>query len=78
MDLTRAHLTSEFAKLAPWIFKFRIGGADYGGEISCPPRCLEYFSGLDLPLLRDAYGFDDRVLYTDCDVFFRTREGVAL
>ena len=27
-------LTHEFAKLAPWIFKFRIDGADYGGEIS--------------------------------------------
>lgn len=27
-------LTSEFAKLGPWIFKFRIGDADYGGEIS--------------------------------------------
>src|SRR5438093_2424195 len=27
-------LTSEFAKLTPWIFKFRIDGADYGGEIS--------------------------------------------
>lgn len=29
-----ADLTSEFAKLAPWIFKFRIDGADYGGAIS--------------------------------------------
>lgn len=29
-----ADLTSEFAKLAPWIFKFRIDGADYGGGIS--------------------------------------------
>jgi hypothetical protein len=27
-------LTSEFAKLAPWIFKFRIDGTDYGGAIS--------------------------------------------
>ncbi|MEY2490243.1 MAG: hypothetical protein QOC70_2185 [Verrucomicrobiota bacterium] len=27
-------LTSEFAKLAPWIFKFRIDGADYGGAVS--------------------------------------------
>jgi hypothetical protein len=27
-------LTHEFAKLAPWIFKFRIDGADHGGEIS--------------------------------------------
>lgn len=30
----KADLTSEFAKLAPWIFKFRIDGADYGGEVS--------------------------------------------
>lgn len=29
-----ADLTSQFAKLAPWIFKFRIDGADYGGGIS--------------------------------------------
>jgi SAM-dependent methyltransferase len=29
-----ADLTSEFAKLAPWIFKFRIDGADYGGAVS--------------------------------------------
>jgi len=29
-----ADLTSEFAKLAPWIFQFRIGGADYGGTVS--------------------------------------------
>jgi hypothetical protein len=27
-------LTSEFAKLAPWVFQFRIGGQDYGGAIS--------------------------------------------
>jgi SAM-dependent methyltransferase len=27
-------LTSEFAKLAPWVFKFRIDGADYGGDVS--------------------------------------------
>jgi len=27
-------LTSEFEKLAPWIFKFRVDGRDYGGEIS--------------------------------------------
>src|SRR2546423_13297488 len=27
-------LTAEFAKLAPWVFQFRIDGADYGGEIS--------------------------------------------
>jgi SAM-dependent methyltransferase len=30
----KAELTSEFAKLAPWIYQFRIGGADYGGAIS--------------------------------------------
>jgi SAM-dependent methyltransferase len=30
----KADLTSEFAKLVPWIFKFRIDGTDYGGEIS--------------------------------------------
>ena len=27
-------LTSDFAKLAPWVFQFRIGGQDYGGAIS--------------------------------------------
>lgn len=27
-------LNAEFAKLAPWIFRFRIGEADYGGNIS--------------------------------------------
>ena len=27
-------LAAEFAKLAPWIFKFRIGNADYGGNVS--------------------------------------------
>ena len=27
-------LTTEFAKLSPWIFQFRIGGRDYGGGIS--------------------------------------------
>jgi hypothetical protein len=27
-------LKSEFAKLAPWVFQFRIDGADYGGAIS--------------------------------------------
>jgi Methyltransferase domain len=30
----KADLTSEFAKRAPWIYKFRIDGADYGGAIS--------------------------------------------
>ncbi|PZR72570.1 MAG: hypothetical protein DLM73_12855 [Chthoniobacterales bacterium] len=29
-----AELAAEFAKLAPWIFQFRIEGADYGGAIS--------------------------------------------
>jgi hypothetical protein len=29
-----ADLTGKFAKLAPWVFKFRINGTDYGGEIS--------------------------------------------
>jgi SAM-dependent methyltransferase len=29
-----AELASEFAKLAPWIYQFRIDGADYGGAIS--------------------------------------------
>ena len=28
------NLTEEFAKLAPWIFQFRIAGQDYGGGIS--------------------------------------------
>lgn len=27
-------LKAEFAKLQPWIYRFRIDGADYGGEIS--------------------------------------------
>jgi Methyltransferase domain len=30
----RSDLTSEFAKLAPWVFQFRIDGHDYGGAIS--------------------------------------------
>jgi SAM-dependent methyltransferase len=30
----QADLTAEFAKLAPWVFQFRIDGHDYGGEIS--------------------------------------------
>jgi len=40
-----ADLTSEFAKLAPWVFKFRIDGADYGGEVSalCDPRVEQFF-----------------------------------
>jgi hypothetical protein len=38
-------LTPEFAKLAPWIFKFRIEGTDYGGEISAAgdPRVEQFF-----------------------------------
>ena len=41
----KADLTSEFAKLAPWIFKFRIDGKDYGGEISAlgDPRVEQFF-----------------------------------
>lgn len=41
----KADLTSEFAKLAPWIFKFRIDGTDYGGEISAlgDPRVEQFF-----------------------------------
>ncbi len=41
----KAELTSEFAKLAPWIFKFRIDGADYGGAISAAgdPRVDQFF-----------------------------------
>lgn len=30
----KADLTAEFAKLAPWVFQFRIDGHDYGGAIS--------------------------------------------
>jgi SAM-dependent methyltransferase len=30
----KAELTSQFAELAPWIYQFRIDGADYGGAIS--------------------------------------------
>src|ERR1700676_4386074 len=29
-----APLKEQFAKLSPWIFQFRIDGADYGGGIS--------------------------------------------
>jgi Methyltransferase domain len=41
----KAELTSEFAKLAPWIFKFRIDGTEYGGEISAvgDPRVEQFF-----------------------------------
>jgi methyltransferase family protein len=41
----KADLTSEFAKLAPWIFKFQIDGVDYGGEISAlgDPRVEQFF-----------------------------------
>jgi hypothetical protein len=41
----KADLTSEFAKLAPWIFKFRIDDTDYGGEISAlgDPRVEQFF-----------------------------------
>jgi hypothetical protein len=30
----KADLTSEFAKLAPWVFRFRSDGHDYGGATS--------------------------------------------
>jgi len=30
----KTELTSKFAELGPWIFQFRIDGADYGGAIS--------------------------------------------
>jgi SAM-dependent methyltransferase len=38
-------LSSEFGKLAPWIFQFRIEGADYGGGISAvgDPRIDQFF-----------------------------------
>jgi Methyltransferase domain. len=41
----KADLKSEFEKLAPWIFQFRIDGADYGGEISAlgDPRVERFF-----------------------------------
>jgi hypothetical protein len=41
----KAELISEFAKLAPWVFRFRIDGADYGGEISAAgdPRVDQFF-----------------------------------
>lgn len=41
----KADLRSEFAKLAPWIFKFRIDGTDYGGELSAltDPRVEQFF-----------------------------------
>jgi SAM-dependent methyltransferase len=34
MDLMKKDLNDEFAKLAPWVFQFRIGERDYGGGIS--------------------------------------------
>ena len=36
--------TSEFVKLAPWIFRFRIDGRDYGGDISAlgDPRVEQF------------------------------------
>lgn len=39
-----ADLTGKFAKLAPWVFKFRINGTDYGGEISAlgDPRVEQF------------------------------------
>jgi hypothetical protein len=41
----KVDLTSESTKLAPWIFKFRIDGTDYGGEISAlgDPRVEQFF-----------------------------------
>jgi SAM-dependent methyltransferase len=38
-------LTLEFAKLAPWVFQFRIDGGDYGGGISAAgdPRVDQFF-----------------------------------
>ena len=38
-------LISEFARLAPWVFQFRIDGADYGGSISATgdPRVDQFF-----------------------------------
>jgi hypothetical protein len=38
-------LTSEFAKLGPWVFQFRIDGADYGGAVSAvgDPRVDQFF-----------------------------------
>src|ERR1043166_1060321 len=40
-----ADLTSEFEKLAPWVFKFRIEGTDYGGEVNAltDPRVEQFF-----------------------------------
>jgi|GEM_PF-6554517 len=41
----KADLTAEFEKLAPWIFQFRVDGADYGGGISAlgDPRVTCFF-----------------------------------
>ena len=59
-------LTSEFAKLAPWIYQFRIGGADYGGAISAVgDKRVERFFGfaprigtiLELGSLEGAHSF---------------------
>ena len=40
-----AELTSEFAKLGPWTFQFRIDGEDYGGGISAvgDARIVQFF-----------------------------------
>ena len=42
----KAELTSKFAELAPWIYQFRIEGADYGGAISAvgDKRVERFFS----------------------------------
>ncbi len=46
-----AELTAEFARLAPWIFKFRVGEADYGGTISAigDGRIPQFFQSVPRP-----------------------------
>lgn len=44
-------LTAKFAALEPWIYKFRIGGADYGGTISAreDERIAQFFQSIPRP-----------------------------
>jgi SAM-dependent methyltransferase len=44
-DLSSRDLEAEFEKLGPWIYKFRVQGADYGGGISAvgDERLAQFF-----------------------------------
>lgn len=41
-----AEIAAEFARLAPWVFQFRIGDADYGGAVSASgdERLRQFFA----------------------------------